>query len=78
MDWHQRNGSKFFRERTRRTFVSFLNEVKIGYACRLLSEQAMSISQICFESGYSNLSNFNRQFKKLKSMTPSQYVRSFD
>ncbi len=70
--------SRYFRERTRRTFISFLNEVRIGYACRLLSEKSMSISQICYESGYSNLSNFNRQFKKIKSMTPSQYARGFD
>jgi len=70
--------SRYFRERTRRTFISFLNEVRIGFACRLLSEQVMSISQVCYESGYSNLSNFNRQFKKLKSMTPSQYARGFD
>ena len=67
--------SRYFRERTKRTFISFLNEVRIGYACRLLSEHSMTISQICYESGYSNLSNFNRQFKKTKSITPSQYAR---
>ena len=69
--------SRYFRERTRRTFISFLNEVRIGYACRLLSEGSQSISQICYESGYSNLSNFNRQFKKIKLMTPSQYAKEF-
>jgi AraC-like DNA-binding protein len=70
--------SRYFRKCTRRTFISFLNEVRIGYACRLLSEQSMSVSQICYESGYSNLSNFNRQFKRIKGMTPSQYARGFD
>lgn len=70
--------SRYFKERTKRTFISFLNEVRIGYACRLLTEQSMTISQICYESGYSNLSNFNRQFKKIKSMTPSEYIRGFD
>jgi AraC-like DNA-binding protein len=70
--------SRYFRERTRRTFVSFLNEVRIGHACKLLSEKSMSISQICYESGYSNLSNFNRQFKVMKSMTPTQYARGFE
>lgn len=70
--------SRYFRERTRRTFVSFLNEVRIGYACKLISEKSMNISQICYECGYSNLSNFNRQFKQIKGMTPSQYARSFD
>jgi len=66
--------SRYFKERTKRTFISFLNEVRIGYACRLLSEHSLTVSQICFESGYSNLSNFNRQFKKIKSITPSQYA----
>ncbi len=56
--------SRYFKERTRRTFVSFLNEVRIGYACRLLTESDLGISRICYESGYSNLSNFNRQFKR--------------
>jgi len=66
--------SRYFRERTRRTFISFLNEVRIGYACRLISEKKMSISQICYECGYTNLSNFNRQFKKIKAMTPSHFA----
>ncbi|MCP4310951.1 MAG: AraC family transcriptional regulator [Bacteroidetes bacterium] len=70
--------SRYFKERTRRTFVSFLNEVRIGYACRLLTKSDLGISRICYESGYSNLSNFNRQFKRIKSMTPSEYVRGFD
>lgn len=70
--------SRYFRERTRRTFVSFLNEVRIGHACKLLSERSMSISQVCYESGFSNLSNFNRQFRTIKSMTPSQYASGFE
>ena len=70
--------SRYFKERTKRTFVSFLNEVRIGYACRLLTESDMGISRICYESGYSNLSNFNSQFKRIKAMTPSEYTRGFD
>ena len=70
--------SRYFRERTRRTFISFLNEVRIGYACRLISEKRMNISQICYECGYTNLSNFNRQFKKIMAMPPTQYAKRFD
>ena len=70
--------SRYFKKCTRKTFISFLNEVRIGYACRLLSEKSMSVSQVCFESGYSNLSNFNRQFKKLKSITPTQFTKGFE
>jgi AraC-like DNA-binding protein len=70
--------SKYFKERTRKNFITFLNEVKIGYACRLITEKKMNISQICYECGYTNLSNFNRQFRRVMDLTPSQYVRQFE
>jgi len=63
----------FFKNRTRKTFVNFLNEIRIGYACKLLTENRYNISQICFQSGFQNLSNFNRQFKKIVNKTPNQY-----
>jgi AraC-like DNA-binding protein len=65
----------FFKQRTRKTFVSFLNEVRVGYACRLLSEDQYNISEICYISGFQNLSNFNRQFKTIQNKTPIQYRR---
>ncbi len=70
--------SKYFRERTRKNYITFLNEVKIGYACRLITEKKMNISQICYECGYTNLSNFNRQFRRIMDLTPSQYARQFE
>lgn len=63
----------FFKQRTRKTFVNFLNEVRIGYACKLLGGEQHNISEICFLSGFHNLSNFNRQFKKILKKTPHQY-----
>jgi AraC-like DNA-binding protein len=63
----------FFKQRTRKTFVNFLNEVRIGYACKLLSGERYNISEICYLSGFHNLSNFNRQFKKILNKTPYQY-----
>jgi AraC-like DNA-binding protein len=65
--------SHFFKKRTSRTFISYLTEVRIGYAARLLAETTQSISDICFQSGFENLSNFNRIFKKHKHQTPSEY-----
>ena len=50
---------------------------EIGSASKLLIENNLSISQICYESGFNHLSNFNRQFKKIKNMTPSEYQRKF-
>lgn len=64
---------KFFKVRTRKTFFEFLNEVRIGNACKLLQTEHFSISEIAYESGFNNLSNFNRQFQKRMNMTPKKY-----
>jgi AraC-like DNA-binding protein len=65
---------KYFKLRTKKTFSSFLNEVKVSYACRLLIENNLSILQICYESGFNNLSNFNRQFKRITKLSPTEYI----
>lgn len=65
----------FFKQRTRKTFVNFLNEVRIGYACKLLSDDQHNISEICYLSGFHNLSNFNRQFIRIVNKTPLQYKK---
>lgn len=64
---------KYFKERTHKTFIEFVNEVRIGHACKLLFEDNYNILQICYESGFNNLSNFNRQFKKFTSLSPIEY-----
>lgn len=64
---------KYFKERTHKTFIEFVNEVRIGHACKLLFEDNYNILQICYESGFNNLSNFNRQFKKVFNMSPVKY-----
>lgn len=64
---------RFFKSRTRKTFTQFLNEVRIGFASRLLMEGKIDVAQVCFESGFNNLSYFNRQFKLLKTETPSSF-----
>ena len=68
---------RFFRQHTRKTFSHLLNEVRIEHACRHLRESKQSISQIAFSCGYTNLSNFNRQFREITGMTPGEYVRSY-
>ena len=66
----------FFKEQFRVTFVEYLNAVRIGHACKLLSDYDHNILQTAYDSGFKNLSHFNRQFKKSKGMTPSEYRRS--
>ena len=64
---------RYFKKQTGKTFFTFLNEFKIGHACKLLSERNMSISRVCFESGFNNISHFNEQFKRIVGRTPSEY-----
>ena len=63
----------YFKKCTKKTYINFLNEVRIGYACRMLTNTDQTINQICFESGFQSLQNFNKQFYKLKQVTPSEY-----
>ncbi len=67
--------SHFFKKSTKRSFSKFLTDTRLGEACKLLLETQDSVSEICFSCGYSNLSNFNRLFKKYKGMTPVEYRR---
>jgi AraC-like DNA-binding protein len=67
--------SRFFRRATNKTFRSFLNEVRIGYASQLLLETDHTIAEACYESGFGNLSNFNRQFLKLRKISPRDFRR---
>ena len=69
--------SRYFKEKTGKSFVRFVTEFKVGYACKLLQECQLSISQICNESGFNNVSNFNRQFKKITSVPPVDYRNRF-
>ena len=68
---------RYFREKTGKGFIYFINEMRIGYACKLLIENHLSISQICFECGFNNLSNFNRMFKRQTGNTPGEYQQQF-
>jgi AraC-like DNA-binding protein len=68
---------RFFKEKTGKSLSDFVNDMRIGYACKLLIEGHLSVSQICFESGYNNLSNFNRTFKKITKYTPTKYQQEF-
>jgi AraC-like DNA-binding protein len=63
---------KYFKTRTRKTYVSFLNEIRINHACRLLTEEK-PVADICYDSGFTNLSNFNRIFRKIKKMAPGEW-----
>jgi len=65
---------RFFRQKTGKTIVCHTNEMRIGFACKLLVEARLSISQIALECGFNNLSNFNKTFKSITSYTPTEYL----
>lgn len=65
---------KYFKKRTNKTYITFLNEVRIEHACKLLAKhQKQVIAEIGFACGFRNVSNFNRTFNAIKGMTPKQY-----
>jgi AraC-like DNA-binding protein len=64
---------RYFKSRTLKHFTQFLNEIRIAYACRLLSNSNYTVSSACFESGFNNLSYFYRQFKTIMKISPQQY-----
>lgn len=69
---------RYFKKRTNKTFFQFLIEIRIEHACKLLyKNQDLSISVISELCGFQNIANFNRKFKELKKMTPSDYRSQF-
>ena len=67
----------YFKKSTKKTYIDFLNEVRIGHACNQLIDTQKNIESICFESGFNTLANFNKQFLKVKGVTPSRYRQRF-
>ncbi len=68
---------RYFREKTGKTLIRHVNELRIQHACRLLLEGKYTISQICYECGFNNVSNFNRQFRKICKYTPTEYLNEY-
>ncbi|RZS93971.1 AraC family transcriptional regulator [Aquimarina brevivitae] len=64
---------RYFKKITGKTFIQFVNEYRLVHAAKLLHEKRISITDICFESGFSNFSHFTKQFKKFTGRTPSAY-----
>jgi len=69
--------SRLIKLRTGKTFIDFLNELRLGYATKLLIESNKNITEICYECGFNNISNFNRIFKKSQNCTPSEFRESY-
>lgn len=69
--------SRYFKSRMNKPFSEFLSDVRISHACKLLHELDANISEICYESGFNTLSNFNKQFKERMGVTPMAYKKDY-
>lgn len=65
--------SRFFKQRTGVSFIESLVDIRLGHASRLLIDTTQSVSEIAYNCGFNNISNFNRSFKKKKNATPKQF-----
>lgn len=65
--------SRFFKMRTGKSLSDYLLDIRLGYAARMLVDSTKNISEICYESGFNNLSNFNRIFKSKRNITPRDF-----
>ncbi|MEY4538911.1 MAG: hypothetical protein RLZZ306_668 [Bacteroidota bacterium] len=68
---------KFYKKRTGKTFTQTLNEIRVGHACKLFIERGLSVSEVCYQSGFNNLSYFHRNFKKITNFAPLEYRKRF-
>lgn len=68
--------SRYFSHRTRKTFASYVNELRLSHAAKLLTEKNKTIVDVCYECGFNNISNFNRQFKLKYKTNPLNYRKA--
>ena len=64
---------RYFKKITKKTFTKFVNEYRLVHASKLLAEKPISITEICFESGFNNFSYFNKSFQNFTGKSASQY-----
>lgn len=70
--------SRFFRNKTGKTFIDTLNEIRLGHASRMLIDTSHNITEIAYKCGFNNMSNFNRIFKKKKNCTPKEFRETYN
>ncbi len=68
---------RYFKQRTRKSYIDYLNEFRISHARKLLIDSDLSVGQVGFECGFNNLSNFHRLFKRQTDLSPMQYARLY-
>jgi len=67
----------YYKRHTLKSIIETLNEIRLNHACKLLVNTRLDINQIAYESGFRNIANFNRQFLKLKKISPKHYRKIY-
>lgn len=70
--------SRYFKVHANKTFSDFLTEIRVGHSCKLLTKEKTNVEQVCYDSGFSTLSNFNRQFKAITHYRPLEYRKKYN
>ena len=65
--------SRLFKNKTGSSLSDYIIDIRLGYASRMLIDSQIPVADICFYSGFNNLSNFNRIFKKKKNCSPKEF-----
>jgi len=68
---------RYIKQRTSKSFVDFLTDIRLGFAIRALIDSPQSVAEIGYACGFNNLSNFNRIFKKKKGMPPTEFRENY-
>ncbi len=68
---------RFFKQKTGLTIFEYLNKIKVEFACKLLMDPNLNIMEVCLDSGFNNLSHFNKQFRETTDVTPTEYRKRF-
>jgi MFS transporter, FHS family, L-fucose permease len=68
---------RYFKSKTRKTYSTFILEIRIGVACKLLVDNRMSVKQVCYESGFNNFASFHKYFKAITHKTPLNYQQAY-
>ncbi|SHM78407.1 AraC family transcriptional regulator [Mucilaginibacter sp. OK098] len=66
---------RFFKTSTQKSLTRFINELRIGHACKLLQNAENTIADVCYQCGYNNFTNFNKFFRSITGKTPSEYKK---
>jgi AraC-like DNA-binding protein len=72
---HESAFCKYFKRRYAKTFIQVVSEIRISHACRQLNKTDITVAEVCYQSGFNNLSNFTKIFRKIMNMSPKEYQK---